>query len=440
MSAVSMPTPTTRARCRTMAWRPVSASCSNRSCRASSISLICLVTKPSRAISRCNSAETFGGSAEPSGVCSVARRSAAPRLRGGRPAQGWFEVANAQPGQGALHSVDDARALPDQALALPVGPLGVLFGNGRDARHGAVAPFPAQPPQEPPLHQLGVEPVGLGPAMFPRYGDTRGMDHMRLHPTRPQPARQPEAIAAGFEGQRNPGDLAAGLDRLVAPAMQQAKQPFCTRLQLLAWLALNAGKHTGNQPTRLAHLDDGNDRAILVQGDEGPAQVVRLGHQGTPSVGYSDDGAISSPPAPYHLSAGGSRIRTFGPASGTRRLGTASCSLGDPSPVPFCRNGIAFRDRGTAGSNPAPSSRESVSRPHPLSKVQNPGFPRGCARLAWRPGRQRRSACFDSAPTCGNISVGPYSSTAAPVTVVGENAQAGPNEVGPSRISGAGRS
>src|SRR6202035_228646 len=74
--------------------------------------------------------------------------------------------------------------------------------------------------------------------------------------------------------------------------------------------------HTGNQPTRLAHLDDGNDRAILVQGDEGPAQVVRLGHQGTPSVGYSDDGAISSPPAPYHLSAGGSRIRTLGPPTG----------------------------------------------------------------------------------------------------------------------------
>ena len=35
---------------------------------------------------------------------------------GGRAAQGWFEVANAQPGQGALHSVDDARALPDQAV------------------------------------------------------------------------------------------------------------------------------------------------------------------------------------------------------------------------------------------------------------------------------------------------------------------------------------
>src|SRR4030081_3872263 len=75
------------------------------------------------------------------------------------------------------------------------------------------------------------------------------------------------------------------------------------------------GSTTGNQPTRLAHLDDGNDRAILVQGDEGPAQVVRLGHQGTPSVSCSDDGAISSPPAPYHLAAGGSGIRTLGPSA-----------------------------------------------------------------------------------------------------------------------------
>ena len=56
---------------------------------------------------------------------------------------------------------------------------------------------------------------------------------------------------------------------------------------------LYAGKHRGNQPARLAQLDDGNDCAFLVQGDEGSAQVIRLGHQGTPSVTYSDDGAIS---------------------------------------------------------------------------------------------------------------------------------------------------
>src|SRR6478752_2519991 len=68
--------------------------------------------------------------------------------------------------------------------------------------------------------------------------------------------------------------------------MQQAKKPFRTRFQLLLRLTLNAGKHPGNQPTRLAQLDDGNDCAILVQGDEGPAQVVQLGHKGTPSVSY----------------------------------------------------------------------------------------------------------------------------------------------------------
>src|SRR5207253_3923635 len=174
--------------------------------------------------------------------------------------------------------------LPDQALALPIGPLGVLFANRRDARHAAMAPFSTQPPQEPALEQLGVEPVGLCPAMFPRYGDTRGMDHVRLSPARIRPARQPEAVTASFEGQRNPRDRFTGPYRLIAPAMQQAKEPFGTRLQLLARLTLNAGKHTGNQPARLAHLDDGNDRAILVQGDEGPAQVVRLGHQGTPSL------------------------------------------------------------------------------------------------------------------------------------------------------------
>src|SRR6266481_10202330 len=134
------------------------------------------------------------------------------------------------------------------------------------------------------------------------------MDHVRLDPTCLKPARQPEAVAAGFEGNRNPRDLFTGPDRLIPPAMQRGKQPFCARLQLLARLTLNAGEHTANQPARLAHLDDGNDRAILVQGNEGPAQVVRPGHRGTPSVRCSDDGAISSPPAPYHLSAGGGSL------------------------------------------------------------------------------------------------------------------------------------
>src|ERR1700720_1388137 len=133
----------------------------------------------------------------------------------GRLAQGWFEVANAQPGQGGLYPVHNPRAFAHQAVALAVRPLGVLFGNRGHARHAAMAAFSTQPPQEPALQQLGVEPVGLCPAMFPRYCYTRGMDHVRLYPARLEPARQPEAVAAGFEGKRNPRDSAAGPDRLI---------------------------------------------------------------------------------------------------------------------------------------------------------------------------------------------------------------------------------
>ena len=100
------------------------------------------------------------------------------------------------------------------------------------------------------------------------------------------------------EGERNPRDRAAGPDRLILPAMQQGEQPFGARIQLLARLTLNTGKHAGNEPARLAQLDYGNDCAILVQGDEGFAQIVRLGHRGTPSIKCSDEVAISSPPAP----------------------------------------------------------------------------------------------------------------------------------------------
>ena len=62
------------------------------------------------------------------------------------------------------------------------------------------------------LQQLGVEPIGLCPAMFPRHRHTRGMDHVRLDPTRLEPTRQLEAVATGFKGNRNPRDRVASLD------------------------------------------------------------------------------------------------------------------------------------------------------------------------------------------------------------------------------------
>ena len=90
--------------------------------------------------------------------------------------------------------------------------------------------------------------------------------------------------------------------------------PVRARLQLLA-LTLNAGKHTANQPARLAQLDHGNDGAILVQGDEGPAQVIQLGHQGTPSVICQRRWCHLLAPAPYHLSVPPKRKAALTPRS-----------------------------------------------------------------------------------------------------------------------------
>src|SRR6516162_3233709 len=112
--------------------------------------------------------------------------------------------------------------------------------------------------------------------------------------------------------------------------MQQGKQPLRARLQLLARLTLNAGKHPANQPARLAHLDHGNDRAILVQGHEGPAQIVRLGHRGTPSIDVSDEIAIlaarpiaslpSSGESTNHRFLGGGAALTPRPSSARRSI------------------------------------------------------------------------------------------------------------------------
>jgi hypothetical protein len=158
------------------------------------------------------------------------------------------------------------------------------------------------------------------------------MDHVSLDATRLKPARQPKAVAAGFEGNRNPRDCAPGPDRLIPPAMQQGKQPFWARLQLLARLTLNPGKHAGNEPARLAHLDDRYDRAILVQGDEGPAQSLPRrrpgsfgwGIAGTPSVRCSDEVAIPRRP-PHSVSRSAMEDGIFrNPRTRRRETGTVA--------------------------------------------------------------------------------------------------------------------
>src|SRR5271165_3496050 len=132
------------------------------------------------------------------------------------------------------------------------------------------------------------------------------MDHVSLDATRHKPARQSEAVAAGFEGKRNPRDCAPGPDRLVLPALQQGKQPFWARLQLLERLTLNPGKHAGNKPARLAHLDDGYDRAVSATA--GSANLLFTSSTLNPSLAVAPVGmwakASISPPSELAREAG----------------------------------------------------------------------------------------------------------------------------------------
>jgi len=289
-----MPTPTTRATSRTMACGPVSGSSLLQSFLTSpprSPDLADDKAQP-RPYRDCSSAETFGGAAGVLAPGCVALQDALRRLG----ANCGFEVADAQPSQGwHFIRVDNRACVPRPGtrrsrfgrLASPL-----RQSSGRATCCNGPVPHGATPRTPASASRRVRGRSGFCPAMVPailrhsRDGYTLRLDPTRNSFTTCQP-KTPSRPAS--EGKRNPRDLFTGPDCLIAPAMQQAKQPFGTRLQLLARLTLNAGKHPGNQPARLAHLDDGNDRAILVQGDEGSAQVVGLGHQGTPSVRYSDD-------------------------------------------------------------------------------------------------------------------------------------------------------
>src|SRR4051812_27160232 len=151
MSAVSIPTPTTWASKRTMAFGPFAPDYSSRSLRAASICWICSVTTCRRAMSRCNSARVFGGRAVPSGVRKASRCSRALRTVGLKP-------RTPRPRQGGFDPVHNPGALAHQAFALAGGALGILVRKGRNGGHVTMLRLAPQPAEEHALEQGGVEP------------------------------------------------------------------------------------------------------------------------------------------------------------------------------------------------------------------------------------------------------------------------------------------
>src|SRR4029077_17231374 len=189
-----------------------------------------------------------------------------------------------------LHSVDDATSFSDEAVMLAVGPLGILVLHCRDLDHLAVITLATQPAKKGAFEQLGVEPVSLGAPMLARHRYTRCVNDIGLDTARLEPARQPDAVPAGLEADRDALYPASCLLRFLSPSMQQLQQCALVDHELFQRLALNARHDTGNEPALQAHLNDCNQRAVRFEGGEGSIQVVQLLHRGAPSVHISDDG------------------------------------------------------------------------------------------------------------------------------------------------------
>ena len=234
-----------------MRFGPALGACSRCSRRAFSICRICSATNRLRSMSRRNSASVLGGIGSPSGVRSVLQ--ALRRLLELR-----IEVADAEPRQGRLDAVDDSGLLANEGLALAVGALGIFLCEGRDRSHLAVLPLAAQPAEKGAFELLGVEPVGLGAPVLPRYRHACGMNDVGLDTARSQPARQPEAVPASLEGDGNAVDLVACLLRLLSPSLEKLQQFVLIGLELLQRLALNARYDPGDEPALLAQLDHGD--------------------------------------------------------------------------------------------------------------------------------------------------------------------------------------
>src|SRR3954467_7754716 len=210
-----------------------------------------------------------------------------------RLAQRGLEGPNPEADQTALHPIDQARALTDEPLALTARALGILLRQRRNGRHVAVIGLAAQPAEEDPFEQSRIEAICFRPAMLARDSHAGRMDDVGFDAAGPEPARQPEPVAACLEGDHDARDRAAFLGGLRTPAHQQPEQVHFAWFELLQRMALDTWNNAFDEPTRLAHLDDRNDRAVLLQGSEGPTQIVELLCHGTlHRVASSDDGDI----------------------------------------------------------------------------------------------------------------------------------------------------
>jgi hypothetical protein len=82
------------------------------------------------------------------------------------------------------------------------------------------------------------------------------MYNVRLNAVRAKPAGQPKAVAASLECDGNAFNPAAGLDCFVSPPLQEPQQGAFVDCQFLQRMPFEPRGDPGDEPARLAHLDD----------------------------------------------------------------------------------------------------------------------------------------------------------------------------------------
>src|SRR5246500_3078282 len=201
-------------------------------------------------------------------------------------AHGRPQRANAEAGKYRLQLVGNPRLFSDQILALAVRSPRVLLLDRRDRYHAAMARLAAQPAEKDAHQKFRIETISFRAPVFARHRDAGGMDDIGLNIARPQPAREPKPVAASLKGNDDTLDVAPSLAGFMAPTMQELQQHFLLGIELLKRLAFDAGNERRNQPLRLAHLDHGDNCAILLESGEGPARIKTkmLRHGGAPLV------------------------------------------------------------------------------------------------------------------------------------------------------------
>src|SRR5437764_10474285 len=127
----------------------------------------------------------------------------------------------------------------------------------------------------------------------------------------PEPACQPEAVTAGLESDRDAFDPMPCLRRFLSPSMQQLQQGALVDRELLQWLALDARHDAGDEPARQAQFDNGDQRAVRVEGARGSAQIVQFLHGALHRFTSATMDAISFAEA----GAGVRRATVMGPAA-----------------------------------------------------------------------------------------------------------------------------